>query len=80
VPSLNVDRLEVTGRAGPINSEVRQMIFTIVLIFVLIGSFAALFGVVKFAENIISRQQLAPVINYVPLRKTRRNNVGAKAL
>jgi hypothetical protein len=52
------------------------MLFTIVMFFALIGGFAAMFGVVKFAENIISRQRLAPVTN----GSARRNGVSAKSL
>ncbi len=52
------------------------MLFTIVMFFVLAGAFAALFGVVKFAENIITRPQLAPVSHGA----ARRNNASAKSL
>ena len=51
------------------------MLLTIVLFFVLIGSFAALFGVVKFAENVISRRQVAPATNAAQ----RGNNLRAKS-
>ncbi|MGA2792674.1 MAG: hypothetical protein ABSE69_03955 [Roseiarcus sp.] len=37
------------------------MVFTILMFFVLILSFAAMFGFVKFAENVIAKPQLAPL-------------------
>jgi hypothetical protein len=37
------------------------MVLTIFLFVVLILSFIAMFGFVKFAENVIARPQLAPV-------------------
>jgi hypothetical protein len=52
------------------------MLFTIVMFFVLIGGFATMFGVVKFAESIIARQRLAPVTNGA----ARRNGASAKSL
>ena len=52
------------------------MLFTIVMFVVLVGAFAAMFGFVKFAENIISRPQLAPVSHGA----ARRNDASAKSL
>jgi hypothetical protein len=37
------------------------MVFTIVMFFVLIALYAAMFGLVKFAENVIAKPELAPL-------------------
>jgi hypothetical protein len=39
------------------------MLLTIVMFFVLIALYVAMFGVVKFAENVIAKPQLAPLDN-----------------
>jgi hypothetical protein len=51
------------------------MLFTIVMFFVLAGAFAAMFGFVRFAENIIAKPQLAPVSRGAP----RKNDASAKS-
>ena len=35
------------------------MVFTIVMVFVLIALYVAMFGLVKFAENVIAKPELA---------------------
>jgi hypothetical protein len=42
--------------------------FTILMFFVLIAIYFALFGVVRFAENVITKTQLAPLNNSAPTR------------
>jgi len=39
------------------------MVFTIVMFFVLIGAYVVMFGLVKFAENVIAKPQLAQLDN-----------------
>jgi hypothetical protein len=39
------------------------MVFTIVMFFVLIALYVAMFGLVKFAENVIAKPELAPLDN-----------------
>jgi hypothetical protein len=36
-------------------------VFTIVMFFVLIALYVAMFGLVKFAENVIAKPELAPL-------------------
>jgi hypothetical protein len=37
------------------------MVFTIVMFFVLIALYVAMFGLVKFAENVIAKPELGPL-------------------
>jgi hypothetical protein len=52
------------------------MVFTIVMFFGLIAAYVAMFGLVKFAENIIAKPQLVPSGNSTATRITD----GAKSL
>ncbi|MGD0565079.1 MAG: hypothetical protein ABSA66_18580 [Roseiarcus sp.] len=48
------------------------MAHTILMFFVLILSFAAMFGFVKFSENVIARPQAVPVIDDAAARNADR--------
>ena len=37
------------------------MVFTLIMFFVLIALYVAMFGLVKFAENVIAKPELAPL-------------------
>jgi hypothetical protein len=46
------------------------MVFTIVMFFVLIALYVAMFGLVKFAEHVITKPQLVPSGNGTAARGT----------